>query len=634
MFANLHNHTHFSLLDGLSQPEKIMEKCVEYGYPACAMTDHGSISGAVDFLDAAKKTKGKVKPILGNEFYVCEQDATVKDSSNRQLTHLCVLAKNLAGWKSLMKASNLSNKPEHYYYKPRLSLEKLAGQVGENCIAFSGHPGSHLANILFYNIKLAYGAKTPDQVRSFLKTYWLREAMDLAGRMKELFPSFYVEIQAVDKNFAAAQVIAQCLREVAQKTNVPVVATGDCHYVDKKDAEDHRILLCCLLKTNIKKIRNQIDEAEDVAFGGFFRGDSYAIPTPSELYDANTQEEVRNSLLIAEQCEVYSIGGPTRLPKFRDAAEKGKSEHEFLTELCRSNWNRLVSDVIPKDRHHVYVDRIKYELEVLRANNLSGYFCIVQDFCNYARQNNWLMNPGRGSAGGCLTSYLAGITRLDPIKYDLPFERFYNAGRNTPTKVSLPDIDCDFPKHARPKIIKYLQQKWGEDKVGHIVTFGRMQGPSALKNVLRANGACGFDEMNRITSYIPEESKIADELQEMDEPSIIRWALTHRADKLKQWCKLNKEGKCEGEYAAYFEQAIRFEGTKSGKGKHASGIIISDEPLIDVCPMIYDEKEKNMMCGLEGEPLEGVGFPKFDVLGVLVLDRLQDAISSIRGETC
>jgi DNA polymerase-3 subunit alpha len=230
------------------------------------------------------------------------------------------------------------------------------------------------------------------------------------------------------------------------------------------------------------------------------------------------------------------------------------------------------------------------------------------------------------SAAGCLVSYLIGITSIDPIKYGLLFDRFYNAGRNTQGRISMPDIDVDVPINKRENIIEYIKEKYGHDKVSQMITFNTIKGRGALKDVLRVYGNISFEEMNRITKNIPDEAKIADELQEMKEEtgesSIIQWALENNVDKLKEWCYYDEKGELQGPLAKRFEQAIRLEGIKSNQSKHAAGIAISSDPLDIVCPMVYDSKNEQLIAGMEMQDLESIGIIKFDILGIAYLDKV------------
>jgi len=236
------------------------------------------------------------------------------------------------------------------------------------------------------------------------------------------------------------------------------------------------------------------------------------------------------------------------------------------------------------------------------------------------------------SAAGCLISYLIRITKIDPIEFNLLFSRFYNAGRNTEDHVSLPDIDIDVPGDKRDEVIAYLKYRYGPENVSQMITYGRLQGKSSLKEVLRMNKACGFNEMNAMTKPIPDEAAISDQLELMDEEdrSIIRWTLINDPESLRQWCHLDEQGNLRGDYAPYFDQAIRLEGTFKSQGKHAAGVVISREPLHKVCPML-PEKNGEMIAGLEMNDLEALGHVKFDILGLMLLDKLME-IQELIGE--
>jgi len=296
--------------------------------------------------------------------------------------------------------------------------------------------------------------------------------------------------------------------------------------------------------------------------------------------------------------------------------------------LCRDGWGQKIQGKVDVSLHGSYTDRIKYELGVLQGADLSSYFLIVQDIVNHVKENKWLPGPGRGSAAGCLVSYLVGITSIDPIKYSLLFDRFYNAGRNTADHISMPDIDVDVPIDKREEIIEYIKNKYGNDKVSQMITFNTIKGRGALKDVLRAYGNISFEEMNKITKNIPDEAKIADELQQMKEDtgeaSIIRWTLENNGDKLSDWCYLDDKNVLQGPLAKRFEQAIRLEGTKSNQSKHAAGIAISSEPLNQTCPMVYDTRNKQMIAGMEMQDLESIGVIKFDILGIAMLDKVMN----------
>lgn len=404
------------------------------------------------------------------------------------------------------------------------------------------------------------------------------------------------------------------------------------YYVERKDARLHRILLCSEMKTTLPKIQKTIRPDNrggiNVKFPNehmdkliYFMQDTFYVKNKDESKDLDTKELES----IYNQCEDYDVLSKPMLPKF--PCPRGLTEEEYLKELCRKGWKTLLIDqgkVTKEEDKLKYLDRFKEEFDVIKEANLFGYFLIVQDIIKYVNSRSWLSGPGRGSAAGCLISYLIGITKIDPLEFDLLFARFYNAGRNTTDYISLPDIDMDVPGTKRDEVITYLKEKYGHNRVSQMLTFGRLQGKSAIKEVLRVNEACSFAEMNAISNCIPDEAKISDQLAEMDDEdrSIIKWALINHADDLKDFCRLTEDGKLEGEYAEYFDQAIQIEGTFKTQGKHAAGIVISAEPLYTVCPMVKQKGSSEKIAGLEMADLEALGHVKFDILGINLLDKI------------
>ena len=616
-YIPLHVHSHYSLLDGLSKPEQIANRCNRIGVNSCAITDHGSISGAVQMYSALKAKN--IKPILGCELYLAFNDSSVKTKDNIKLTHFLVLAKNLKGWKNLIKIVSASNSEENYYRKPRLSIDKLKVLVnGKNLIAFCGHMGSYLPDLI---------EQHPDNYK--------KHCLSFIDEMKDIFgnENFFLESQLMDQEYMPKQIeLSNIMKDLSSLSKTKVICTPDAHYSEQEDAIDQRILLCNNIKTTLTNINKKIIDGESVPFDCFFKSDKYYILSPEEMAKLHSEEEIENTQLIDSMCEEYDILNKPLLPPFK--CPNGQNPDEYLRQLCRNGWKEKIANNVPKEKHEMYTDRIKKELEVLQGADLSSYFLIVSDIVNHVRSQGWLPGPGRGSAAGCLVSYLIGITSIDPIQYGLIFERFYNSGRNTEGRVSMPDIDVDVPINKRENIISYIRNKYGGDKVSQMITFNTMKGRGALKEVLRVYGNISFDEMNKITKFIPDEAKIADELQEMKadhgEASIIRWALENNADKLKEWCYVSEEdnSKLAGPLAKRFEQAIRLEGTKSNQSKHAAGVVISSLNLSDICPMIYDTKNKTTIAGMEMQDLESIGIIKFDILGVAMLDKVM-SISDI-----
>lgn len=399
----------------------------------------------------------------------------------------------------------------------------------------------------------------------------------------------------------------------------------DVYYVNKEDANLHRILLCSGMKTTLPKINKKISQGESVENQTFFECDDYYLRDNIEatellISNPNSTKEFDE---IFNKCEDYNILNKPMLPRF--PTPNGETEEEYLKELCRQGWRRLLTDKVDTEEKKIeYRDRFLNEFEVIKSANLFGYFLIVQDIISYVNSNGWIAGPGRGSAAGCLISYLLGITQIDPIEFDLLFERFYNAGRNTDDHISLPDIDMDVPAERRDEIIDYIKDRYGHDCVSQMLTFGRLQGRSAIKEVLRVKEACGFGEMNEITKYIPDEAAISDQLQEMDEDerSIIMWALINRANELRDFCHINDNGELVGDYAEYFREAIAIEGTFKNQGKHAAGVVISAESLNKVCPMVNQKNGEEKIAGLEMADLEALGHVKFDVLGLSLLSKI------------
>lgn len=397
------------------------------------------------------------------------------------------------------------------------------------------------------------------------------------------------------------------------------------YYVDRSDAECHRIMLCGKLKTTLKKIKNVEHD-----FKEFFDTSNPNYDT-FYLTDKNTTLTKKVSTIgekdiwrIVDRCEEYDLADQPSFPTFE--CPKGFDEDEYLTELCREGWkNKLipsskVSDIQQRD---IYRDRIKHELKVIFKAQLSGYFLIVQDIIKWVKKQGWLAGPGRGSAAGCLVSYLLDITEVDPIEFDLIFERFYNEGRNTDGNVAIPDIDMDVPAEHRDEVIAYIKEKYGEENVAQMITFGRLQGRSAIKEVLRMNDAVSFAEMNEITDSIPDEAKISDQLELMEDKSVIKWTLENEPEKLKNWVFVNDDDKLDGPLANLFEQAINIEGTNKSQGKHPAGVIISKHRLSDVCPMTVD-KSGDPVVAFEMNPLETQGHVKFDVLGIDLLSKIME----------
>ena len=483
-----------------------------------------------------------------------------------------------------------------------------------------------MANVIFTDCRSAYNQETEEGVKEYIDPDWVEKVTKTAYKYMDIFgkENFLIEVQCIDQeNSPAAKLVAQGMRYIAKKLKIPSIATADSHYPEKKDSLDHLLLLCSSMKTTLRKIKSKLINNEEVGFSAFMKSSNFHIPTLEEIQGLHTEVEIENTMRIADMCEEYDILSHPMLPKFK--CPESQSEEGYLRQLCRDGWKNIL---IPSGRVNTegvkneYTERIKKELEVISNANLSGYFLIVRDIVNNVRSHGWLPGPGRGSAAGSLVSYLMGITQVDPIEYGLIFERFYNAGRNTEGHVSLPDIDIDVPASKRDETINHIRKKYGKNKVSQMVTFGRLQGRSALKEVLRMNDACGYDEMNVITKSLPHEHEISDQLAEMDNPSVIKWTLMNQPEVLRDYCRMNDDGELEGDYAKLFEQSMRIEGTFKSQGKHAAGVVISSSNLNKVCPMVRDKSSSEKIAGMEMNDLEAMGHVKFDVLGISLLDKV------------
>jgi DNA polymerase-3 subunit alpha len=624
-YIPLHCHSMYSLLDGLSKPQKMAERCINIGATSCALTDHGTIGGSIKFY--TEMNKRGIKPILGCELYICEKDPSIKEKDNKNLTHFLVLAKNLQGWRQLIKLVSETNRSDYFYQKPRISLKKLYDFCDGNIIGISGHLGSTISN------------KILESGESNIRLNTINETVSLVEEINYHFGknNFFLESQLIDKEKLPIQEkITEIIRQIGKKTKIKVIATPDAHYCEKEDAEDQRILLCNNIKTTLIDINQKLINDENIPMGCFFNSNNYHIPSFEEMRDIHTEEELQNTHIVDQMCEKYNILSAPKLPNF--ICPESYNPDEYLRHLCRKGWKEKIENKISEDKENDYLNRIKYELDVLQGAGLSSYFLIIQDIIQYVKSQSWLPGPGRGSAAGCLVSYLLDITTIDPMEYGLLFDRFYNAGRNVDGYVSMPDIDVDVPITKREYIIQYIKDKYGEKNVSQMITFNTIKGRGALKDVLRVYGNIPFEEMNRITKNIPDEAKIADELQEMKdetgESSIIRWALENNSESLKEWCHINESGELEGPLAKRFEQAIRLEGTKSNQSRHAAGVAITASPLSELCPMVYDSKNDQLIAGMEMQDLELIGVIKFDILGVAMLDKIMTIKDILNSGVC
>lgn len=398
------------------------------------------------------------------------------------------------------------------------------------------------------------------------------------------------------------------LRSVAAKKGIPAVCVHEVRYSDISDRDDFALLLSISENEPVGQIKER--------FSHYFN-DIYYVPTVSELIGLGyTQEEIENTHNIFSLCTPYSLFSNPVLPKFPLKDISAKDELRRLCEL--------------KPLKPEYKDRLDKELEVIFKYNLEDYFLIIADIIRYCN-NKYGISGIRGSGSGSMVSYLLGIAKTDPIKYNLLFERFLNAGRFTEDRVQLPDIDIDVPADAREDIIEHIKNKYGIKKVGQILTYQRIKTAAAIKAVFR-NSFLSFKEVNEITQEIPDAAKISDKLKEMGESSPLMYSLKNNAEFFRRWVFINENNELDGEYKEEFKQVLRLEGLNSARSKHAAGVVIAPIDLEDFCPLIWDSADNKLICGMEMTDLENIGCLKVDILGLRLFDKIIEIKQMVENE--
>ena len=574
-FVHLHVHTQYSLLDGTNRLDDLFSKAKEYQMPAIAMTDHGNIYGAVDFYQHAYKAG--IKPIIGCELYVAPHSRLDKTGHGSRETayHLIVLAKNIQGYKNLMKLTT-AGFLEGFYYRPRVDKEILA-KYHEGLIGMSAclH-GEVAAQILRGN---------PE------------EAIKTAENYRNIFGegNFFLEIM---ENGLPEQTLAnKGLMEFSQKHGFPLVATNDCHYLNQNDAEAHEILLC--IQTG-----KTIEDADRMKFGT----NQFYFRSPEEMKRlfAYCPEAIENTVNIAEKCNLTFTTGSFFLPRFEvhpDETLDDRLKRE-ASEGLKILLQRIPSGSDEKLREQ-YEKRLQHELEIIRSMGFAGYFLIVSDFINYARKKDIPVGPGRGSAAGSLVAYATGITNIDPIRYKLFFERFLN-----PDRISMPDIDTDFCPEGRDEIIRYVTEKYGSDKVSQIITFGKMQARAVIRDVGRAMNI-SYGEVDRIAKLIPNVLNI-----KLD-------------DAIKRETRLQEEEKKNPRIKKLLDLSKALEGLNRHSSTHAAGVVISDVPLVERVPLAKSPKD-DVVTQFSMNDVQWVGLTKFDFLGLKTLTVIKNALQFIQ----
>lgn len=574
-FVHLHVHTQYSLLDGTNRLADLFKKAKEYQMPAVAMTDHGNIYGAIDFYQHAYKAG--IKPIIGCELYVAPRSRFDKTGHGvgEAANHLVVLARNSQGYRNLMKLST-AGFLEGFYYRPRVDKELLRecrdGLIGMSA-CLHGEVAEHVVR------------KNMDQ------------ALQAALQYQEIFGvgNFYIEIM---ENGLPEQTIAnQGLLELCRKHDFPLVATNDCHYLNQDDAEAHEILLC--IQTG-----KTLEDAERMRFGSnqfYFRSAEEMM----QLF-AYCPEAIENTVKIAERCNLTFTTGKFYLPQFE--VNPDETLDERLKRESENGLRALLEKMPDGDnpiRRAEYEKRLVHELEIIRSMGFAGYFLIVSDFINYAKQRNIPVGPGRGSAAGSLVAYATGITSVDPIRYKLFFERFLN-----PDRISMPDIDTDFCPEGRDEIIRYVTDKYGSDKVSQIITFGKMQARAVLRDVGRAMNI-SYAEVDRIAKMIPNVLNI-----KLD-------------DALKREPRIREEGKKNPRIRKLLDLSLALEGLNRHASTHAAGVVISDVPLVERIPLCKSPKD-DIVTQFAMNDVGWVGLTKFDFLGLKTLTVIKNALKFIR----
>jgi DNA polymerase-3 subunit alpha len=555
-FTHVHLHSEYSLLDGAISLDRLVDFGVAHNLKALAITDHGNIFGAVKFFQKCKKAG--IKPVLGMEAYLTE-DASIKNASKKYY-HLILLVQDHAGYKNLCKLISFSYQAG-FYFKPRIDYAMLAAHA-DGLIATTACLGGHIPSLI------AEGnmAEVDQRLDWFVQTF---------GKDR-----FYLEVQPEDQK--AQTDLNQHLYTISARRNISLVATGDCHYVGKDDHEAHEVMLA--LQTH-----DTMDNPKRYTFGDcrvFMRTQEEMLALFSEHEDA-----VWNSGHITDMCTFSFETGKLFFPKFEIPPEHTTTS--YFQSKCKEGFGRLVSEGhIPMVQEETYLQRLDTEMALIAQMGFVEYFLIVSDFIQWAYKNMIPVGPGRGSAAGSLVSWALQITNIDPIKYNLLFERFLN-----PERVSMPDIDIDFCIEGRDRVIEYVRHKYGQDKVCHIITFGTMLAKSVIKDVARTLGF-SFEDSQAITDLIPDQLKIT--LQEA----------LDQVPQLKTMIANNPR------IAKLFDIAFKLEGLTRHASKHAAGIVICPERVDEMLPVYVPPKTDELVAQYGMSELESIGFLKIDLLGL------------------
>lgn len=566
-FVHLHVHTQYSLLDGACRLGELLDLALEYGMPACAMTDHGNMFGAIEFYQSAVN-KG-IKPLIGAEIYIAPESRFDKTSHGIKGAgfHLLLLAKDYTGYKNLMEIVS-TGFLEGFYYKPRVDKEIL----------------SRCSKGLF-----ALSACIKGEVSHYILSEQLSRAEKAVGEYIDIFgkDNFYLEIQ--DNNLKEQAVLNRNMIKLSAKTGVPLVATNDVHYLRKEDAKAHDALLCI-------QTQSILDDTDRMRF----TSDQLYFKSPEEMKQAFSEvpEAVSNTVKIAEGCNLKLDFDQLHLPRFDPPG--GKSNEVFLKDLIREGVKGRYKTVTDEIK-----DRIKHEFNIIKKLGYMSYFLIVWDFISKAKEMGIPVGPGRGSAAGSIISYIIGITDIDPIRYSLIFERFLN-----PARVTMPDIDIDFCYERRNEIIDYVISKYTKDNVAQIITFGTMKARAAVRDVGRVMGL-PYAEVDKIAKLIPSDLGITIDQALEKEP------------------ELKKIYDQDPVIHDLIEISRRLEGLNRHASIHAAGVVISDKPLKERIPL-YKTADGQVTTGYTMNSLTDIGMLKMDFLGLKTLTVIEHTLKIVK----
>lgn len=578
-FVHLHLHSQYSLLDGAIRIDDLVKKAKEFNMPAVAVTDHGCMFGAIEFYSKCK-SEG-IKPIIGAELYIAPGSRTVKEgggSDGVSNFHLLLICMNLQGYKNLSILSSAGFK-DGFYYKPRIDKDLLA-QHSEGLIAMS--------------------ACLKGEVAWLCGRGRMEEAAAAASWYADIFPDrYYIELQ--ENTIPEQDMVNQRLIQLAADLNLPLVATNDCHYLNRDDAKAHEVLLC--IQTG--KTMNDPNRMH-------FSASEFYVKSPDEMRAAfhYAPEAVANTLAIAERCELELSFGDYHFPQIED--DSGRSLDELLEEDAFKGLEdrfaaiRNRNPAFSKEDEECYRVRLRLELDCIKQMGFPGYFLIVADFINWAKGQGIPVGPGRGSAAGSLVAYAIRITDIDPIPYNLLFERFLN-----PERISMPDIDVDFCTDRRDEVIQYVTEKYGRDKVCQIITFGTMAARGVIRDVGRALDM-SYGDVDRIAKLIPEVLGIT------------------LSKALEQEPKLKELAAADPKVNELLEIALRLEGLARHASTHAAGVVVAPAMLEEFCPVYKDQKTGLINTQYSMKYVEKIGLVKFDFLGLKNLTVIDNAVKLIR----